>query len=221
MIAWPEITHFGDVSITSLIAFAIAAWLFVEDEKRLALWWSTLFAAGLGAVVATKIAFIGWGIGIHALDFTGFSGHAMRSAAVMPVLFYLILQRTAPIYRAGAVILGLAFGAMVGVSRLAVHAHSVSEVVAGWFLGALVGMLFIWSAHTTLRKHVFKPLRIALSLLILLPAPYVYPAPTQEWLTEITLFLANHEQPFPRAWWKKIRPRCIAPPRSPSGLPRA
>lgn len=215
MIAWSEITQFGDISITSLIAFAIAAWLFVEDEKRLALWWCMLFAAGMGVVIATKIAFIGWGIGIRALDFTGFSGHAMRSAAVMPVLFYLVLQRTPLLYRAGAVIVGLAFGAIVAASRLAVHAHSISEVIAGWFLGALVSMLFIWTAHTTLRKHVFKPLRIALSLLVLLPAPYVYPAPTQQWLTEISLFFSGHEQPFPRTKWKKIRPQ------SPSHLPRA
>jgi membrane-associated phospholipid phosphatase len=207
MIAWSEITQFGDVSITSLIAFAIAAWLFVEDEKRLALSWSLLFAAGMGVVLATKVAFIGWGIGIRAIDFTGFSGHAMRAAAVMPVLFYLIVQRSDAIYRAGAVIFGLSFGAIVGVSRLAVHAHSVSEVVAGWCLGALVSMLFIQGARITLRKHVFKPLRIALSMLVLLPAPYVYPAPTQQWLTEIVLFLSGHEQPFPRAGWKPIRPR--------------
>ena len=87
MISWSGITHFGDVAITSLIALAIAAWLLAEDEKRLALWWSVLFGAGLGVVVATKMAFIGWGIGIRSLDFTGFSGHTMRSAAVMPVLF--------------------------------------------------------------------------------------------------------------------------------------
>lgn len=205
MIDWTDVTHFGDLSITSLIALAIAGWLFVEDEKRLALWWGILFSAGLGIVVATKMAFIGWGIGIRALDFTGFSGHAMRTAAVMPVLLYLIFQRTRFSLRMAGVAAGLLFAAVVGISRLAVHMHSVSEVVAGWLLGALVSLAFLRIAMASLDTHVFKPLRIALSLLILLPAPYVHPSPTQKWLTEITLYVTGHEQPFPRTGWKQSR----------------
>lgn len=203
---WTEVTRFGDITITSLIALALAAWLFVEDEKRLALWWSVLFGAGLGIVIATKMAFIGWGIGIRALDFTGFSGHAMRVAAVMPVLFYLILQRASVPVRASGVALGLAFGAIVGISRLALHAHSVSEVVAGWLLGATIALAFIRIAAGSLSRHVFKPLRIVLSLLVLLPAPYVHPSPTQKWLTEITLFFTGHDHPYPRTGWKKEPP---------------
>lgn len=206
MIEWTEVTRFGDITVTSLIALALAAWLFVEDEKRLAFWWSALFAAGLGVVVATKMAFIGWGIGIRALDFAGFSGHTMRTAAVMPVLIYLILQRTSLPLRVCGVVLGLAFAAVVGVSRLMLNAHSVSEVVTGWLLGAAVSLTFIRIAATSLSKHVFKPMRIVLSLLVLLPAPYVHPSPTQKWLTKITLYVSGHDHPFPRAGWRKEPP---------------
>lgn len=203
MISWSGITHFGDVAITSLIALAIAAWLLAEDEKRLALWWSVLFGAGLGVVVATKMAFIGWGIGIRSLDFTGFSGHTMRSAAVMPVLFYLLLQRMPPVARYSGALLGLGFGALIGVSRLAVRAHSVSEVVTGWILGAAVSIAFLWLASISLRKHVFKPLRAMLVMLALLPAPYVHPTPTQKWLTEFTLYFSGQDSPVPRAEWRQ------------------
>jgi membrane-associated phospholipid phosphatase len=207
MIDWTDITTYGDVTTTSLAAAAIAAWLFIEDEKRLAFWWSVLFAAGMGIVVATKMAFIGWGIGIRAIDFAGFSGHAMRAAAVLPVLLYLILQRTRFILRAGGVVLGFSCAAMIGVSRIVLHTHSVSEIGAGLLLGAAVSLTFIHIAHTSLSKHVFKPLRIALSLLALLPAPYVHPAPTQQWLTELTLYFSGHEQPFPRADWRAEKRR--------------
>lgn len=206
MIEWTEVTRFGDITVTSVIALALAAWLFVEDEKRLALWWSILFGTGLGIVVATKMAFIGWGIGIRALDFAGFSGHAMRTTAVIPVLLYLVVQRASFPMRAIAVLLGLAFGALVGISRVVVHAHTVSEVVTGWMLGATVSLAFIRIAAASLSKHVFKPVRIAMSLLILLPAPYVHPSPTQKWLTEITLYVTGHDQPFPRAGWKSENP---------------
>lgn len=206
MVEWTEITRFGDITVTSVIALALAAWLFVENEKRLALWWSVLFGTGLGIVVATKMAFIGWGIGIRAIDFAGFSGHAMRTTAVFPVLLYLILQRASFRLRSIAVVLGLAFGVLVGVSRLAVGVHSVSEIVAGWLLGAAVSLSFIRIAATSLSRHVFRPMRIALSLLILLPAPYVHPSPTQKWLTEITLYVTGHDHPFPRTGWKNGQP---------------
>jgi membrane-associated phospholipid phosphatase len=214
MIAWSALTQFGDISVTSLAALAIAAWLFAEDEKRLAVRWGLLFSGGMVVVVATKMAFIGWGIGIRSLDFTGFSGHTMRATAVLPVLFYLILPRTAPMMRTGGALLGFAFGTVVGISRLAVHAHSISEVVAGWLLGALVSISFLRIAGMTLRKHVFNPLRIALSLLALLPAPYVHPAPTQQWLTDITLYFSGHEHPFPRTGWRQDRKRSQSLPAS-------
>jgi len=200
MIPWNQITLFGDVSITSLAALAIFAWLLAENEKRLALWWAILYAAGLGIVTASKIAFIGWGIGIAALDFSGFSGHAMRITAVAPVLLYLLLQKCMPSIRAFGILCGFAFAGLVGISRLAVHAHSVSEVVSGWVLGGMVSVAFIGIA-SSLRKYIFSPVRIGLILLTLLPAPYVQPAPTQKWLTSMTLYISGHDRPFRRASW--------------------
>lgn len=198
MIPWTHITHFGDLTVTSLAAFAIAAWLLAEGEQRLAIWWSALFGGGLAVVALTKMAFIGWGIGIHTLDFTGFSGHCMRATAVIPVLFYLMLQRASSTLRMWGVLAGFAFAGMIGISRLVLHAHSVSEVVSGTLLGGTIAATFMWIAGS-LRKHVFNRLRIAISLLALLPAPYVQPAPTQEWLTDVSLFFSGHEKPFLRA----------------------
>ena len=204
MIPWTHITHFGDLTVTSLAAIAIAAWLLAEGEQRLAIWWSGLFLGGLAVVALTKMAFIGWGIGIHVLDFTGFSGHSMRATAVIPVLFYLMLHRAASPLRAWGVLAGFALAILIGVSRLVLHAHSVSEVVSGTLLGGLVSASFMWVAGS-LRKHVFNRLRIALSLLALLPAPYVQPAPTQEWLTDVSLFFSGHDKPFLRTGCRVAR----------------
>ncbi|GAB3541205.1 phosphatase PAP2 family protein [Noviherbaspirillum agri] len=211
MITWSGISHFGDITITAFAALAIAGWLVVEGEKRLALWWSLLFTGGLGIVVVTKMAFIGWGIGIRTLDFTGFSGHAMRAMAVMPVLFYLILERASRPARIAGTLVGFLFGALVGVSRVAVHAHSVSEAVTGVALGAVVSICFLRIASNTLRKQVFNPLRIALCTLALLQAPYVHPAPTQQWLTSFTLLFTSREEPYPRSGWKDHRPKHETP----------
>jgi membrane-associated phospholipid phosphatase len=199
MNVWPHITLFGDISISLLVAAAIAGWLTVEDEKRLALGWALLFGAGMVVVLVSKMAFIGWGVGVRSLDFTGISGHAMRAAAVYPVLLYLVLERAGKRARGFGVALGIGFGLLVSLSRLAVEVHSIADVVAGWLLGAAVSAAFLWIATRTLRKHIFNPLRIALVSLALLPAPYVHPAPTQQWLTRITLYVAGTDEAFLRA----------------------
>ncbi|TFV96532.1 phosphatase PAP2 family protein [Oxalobacteraceae bacterium OM1] len=194
---WNKITHFGDITIMAVAALAIAGWLLAENEKRLALIWALLFTIGMAIVVVTKIAFIGWGIGIPALDFTGFSGHATRAAAVLPVLAYLLFQRAPPAGRVAAIALGYGAAVVLGISRLAVRAHSPSEVVAGLLLGALISGSFILIAGS-LQRHIFNPLRIMLVLLVLVPAPYVQPAPTQKWLTDVTLFFSGHSGPYER-----------------------
>lgn len=209
MITWTHITRLGEFSFMSLLAFAIAAWLFVEGKKRTALWWGALFAAGMGVVTVTKMAFIGWGIGIGSLDFTGFSGHAMRAAAVYPVLLWLLLQKAPLPLRAAGLMLGFTFAGVIGVSRLALHAHSVSEVAAALLLGGAVCVAFIRiasSSESSSDRRVFNPLHIVLGVLMLLPAPYLRPAPTQQWLTEMSLFFAGHDKPFMRARSKETRP---------------
>jgi len=201
MITWSTLSSFGDLTITGFAALAIAGWLLIEGEKRLALYWTLLFGGGLGVVVASKIAFIGWGLGLPALDFTGFSGHAMRATAVLPVLFYLILQKAPSWMRLSGAALGLALGMLIGASRVAVHAHSPSEAIAGIALGAAVAIGFLRAAGTSLRRAVFNPLRIGVSAIALLQAPYVHPVPTQQWLTSLTLYVTGHAQPFPRTDW--------------------
>jgi membrane-associated phospholipid phosphatase len=210
MISWTHITHFGDITIMTIAALAIAGWLMAENEKRLALCWILLFTIGMSIVAASKIAFIGWGIGIASLDFTGFSGHAMRVAAVIPVVAYLLLQRfrSLPVKMAG-VLLAYAVAALLGFSRIVVHAHSVSEVIAGLVLGGMVSTGFIWIA-SSLQRHLFNPIRAALVLVVFLPAPYVQPAPTQTWLTDVTLFISGHDQPYQRTG------RGIAPGKMPA-----
>ena len=140
----------------------------------MALWWCRLFTAGMSLVVATKIAFIGWGIGIRSLDFTGFGGHSMRATVVIPVRFYLILQKAPPIARTSGVSLGIVFGVIIGISRLVVHAHSVSEAVAGCILGGMVSLSFIWILGPSQNFVLYRSL-IALSLIALLAVPNIVP----------------------------------------------
>jgi membrane-associated phospholipid phosphatase len=201
MIPWLKITSFGDTVVMMPAAVAIIAWLVIGRAWRMAFWWSVLFTIGLALVVVTKIAFIGWGIGIRSLDFTGISGHAMRAAAVIPIICYLLLQKSSPGTRALGIFFGLMLGALISFSRIVVHAHSVSEAVAGFLLGAIISLGFIWISRS-LEKPTLNRWLIAITMIALLPTSNAKPAPTQSWMNGVALYLSGHDRPYDRELWR-------------------
>jgi hypothetical protein len=148
-------------------------------------------------VVVTKLAFIGWGIGIRSMDFTGVSGHAMRATAVFPALVYVLLGRARAVIRFPAIGAGFVCGLLVGLSRVMVGAHSIPEVVAGCALGGLVSLSFIWITDAMPRPRLNRPL-IVLSVLGLCGTAFAEPAPTKLWLKEVALYLSGRDEAFRR-----------------------
>lgn len=204
MISWLEITRFGDLVVTAPAAVAITVWLMMGRAWRLAIGWCVLFLGGMALVVATKIAFVGWGLGIRALDFTGISGHAMRATAVYPVLFYLALLRARPFVRMLALTAGLGVAIVIDISRVMVHAHSISEAMAGFILGALISVIFLRNA-ASLKAFAMKRWALATGLLGVIAAAYSFqPAPTERWIEDMALAMAGHDQPFTRSNWKPL-----------------
>ena len=166
----------------------------------MAVWWVALFGAGMALVVATKIAFIGWGIGIPSIDFAGISGHAMRAAAVLPVIAYLALQGGRRSVKIIGVSAGVGLGILIAVSRVLVDAHSLSEAVSGFLLGTLIGVIFIRLARPLYKPSVNGWL-VLVTLVSLFWVSSGEPAPTQQMLTEMALALSGHDRPFTRADW--------------------
>jgi membrane-associated phospholipid phosphatase len=202
MISWTHITSFGDAYVTFPAAIVITVWLFTGRAWRMSWWWCLLFTLGISLVVATKLAFIGWGIGIRSLDFTGFSGHAMRAAAIIPVMIYLMLQKSSATMRATGVMLGLAYVILIAISRVILHTHSVSEAIAGLVLGCIVSFGFIWISNT-LPKPKLNRWLIAFCLPVLFATSYSEPAPTQKWMTDVALYLSGHDKPYTRTLWEE------------------
>lgn len=200
MNSWHAITLFGDTNATMPLAAGIFLWLAAARAWRMAGWWLLLFGGGLALVAATKIAFIGWGIGIRSLDFTGISGHAMRAMAVFPVLGYLLVSGRMPAARAGTIGAGFAAAGLICVSRVAVHAHSASEAVAGALLGAAVAFGFFRIARSMRAPSAHRWI-IGLSLLAMLFASRAAPAPTERWITAVALYVSGHDEPFRREEW--------------------
>lgn len=199
---WTSVTNLASFSVIAPTAIAITGWLIAGRAWRLTMWWLLLFLGAMGIVVASKIAFIGWGIGSRAYDFTGFSGHVTRAMAIAPVLFYLLTQRTSATTRISAIVLGTGFGTLIAISRIMVHAHSVSESVTGWVLGAAVSFSFIYLLHRSPHIRAHNGV-IALGLAgLLFITPYVEPTPTQRWITQAALYLSGHDRPYIRISWQ-------------------
>jgi membrane-associated phospholipid phosphatase len=201
MTYWMTVGSLGDIAATMPIAFGIVAILSIRRAWRLAAWWILLFFFGLALVVISKIAFIGWGIGNQALDFTGFSGHATRAMAIFPVLGYLLTKKSNSSMQGIFFAVGVAAAIIVGISRHRLHMHSWSEIYFGWMVGATISYCFILMLRQWKHISLYSPV-LMIALIPILVIPYIEPTPTQHWLIQFSLYLSGHDQPFTRERWE-------------------
>lgn len=199
---WNSISFTADMAVMGPAGVAIALWLLVSRQWRLVFSWSLWYGGGLLVVAISKLAFIGWGMGSSALDFTGFSGHAMRAGAVFPVFMYVLLQRADGRWRHAGIALGVAYAVLVAIARVLSHAHSVSEAVSGCLLGLAMGAGFIWSARGAVDIAVSRALVLASLAVMAVLSFKAEPVPTELWLHKIAMRLSGHERVFSRADWK-------------------
>ena len=195
---WSLVSRFGAASVL-LPAFAVAvcALWWARQHAALRVWLPTL-ALAVVVTLASKLLFFGWGIGSARLDFTGVSGHAVLAASILPVLGNGLLLGAGRRVRFAGAVLGLLLAVVVGVSRVALSAHSWSEVVAAWLLGGAVSALTL----PALRPGVVRPhwpVRAAplLLLLALAPGGATY-LPTHAWEVDLSLWLSGRARPYTR-----------------------
>ena len=198
---WLLITRLGEAQILLPMALAVSLWLARRRHAwPLVPWWLLLLGGAAGITLATKLAFIGWGIGSAAFDFTGISGHAMFAAAVLPPLLGLTASRAPRPVRLLAWGAGGVLAAVVALSRLVIGVHSPSEVVAGFVLGLLVSAVVLTAAQGR-RTLPSAPLGLpALLLLWVTRTPAAAPPlNTHGLVTRMALSLSGRDEPFTRA----------------------
>ncbi len=203
---WHGVTRAGEVGIL-LPAALLAAWLLVlrRDTGRKAGIWLVSLGAAVLITLASKLAFLGWGVGWAALNFSGVSGHAMMAAAVYPVLFVVSMPAPSEVGRWCSVGLGVALALMVGVSRIVVGAHSWSEVIAGLVVGGVVTAIVLRGSglatprrppQVSLTRTLAGPMAIALWLTMM---PAFGPSlNSHSMITEWSLRLSGRSVPYTR-----------------------
>jgi membrane-associated phospholipid phosphatase len=209
MVWWSHLSALGGLNVTALLALAIAAWLVAARCWRLALAWCLLFGAALSVAAASQLAFLGWGAGIRALEFTGFSGHAARAAAVFPVALFLLLENGDRRLRNGAALAGALLAIAVAAARVEVGAHSASEALAGCLLGLLTAGLFMARTRAA-RGYSPKPLLLGLLVATFL-LPRADPVNAHQWLTAAALKLSGRDRVYLRRDWQPAQGPYVPP----------
>lgn len=203
MTSWTLITNFGDSAVMLPAAITIALWLAAGGAWRAMLLWLVTFGGGAFLVVVTKIAFLGWGIGIPRLDFTGISGHTMLATSVTLTAIHLLSRGLPRTHRLILMVLGLTGALTVGLSRLALEAHSVSEVCAGLLIGGLVAGGFMLSSRQSATPRLAPGVMIA-ALAIICVTMHGHQAGAQGLIERLSLYLSGHSEAYTRALYANI-----------------
>ncbi|MBP6898330.1 MAG: phosphatase PAP2 family protein [Pseudacidovorax sp.] len=196
---WPAVTRLGEAQLLlPAMALALLALARRPESRALAGTWLATTALAALLTTATKLAFIGWGLGLASLDFTGISGHAMFSAAILPPLLVVLAQTLRPHARVrSGWALGLALAAMVAVSRVAVGAHSWSEVIAGFALGTAASVLARLAGPLPRTPFARWP-AVALLACVPLAVAWAPPSRTHDWVTQLALTASGRTTPHLR-----------------------
>lgn len=184
-----------------LPAFAVAVYgLWCARQHAALRVWLPSLALAVAVTLSSKLLFFGWGVGNAWLDFTGVSGHAVLAASILPVFCNGLLLGAERRVRVAGVVLGLLLAAAVGVSRVALAAHSWSEVIAAWLLGGAVSALTLHAMRPRAARAHWPARAAPLVLLLALalaPGGGTY-LPTHAWEVNLSLWLSGRSQPYTR-----------------------
>jgi len=175
------LTDFADLAVVLPFALAVGVSLLWAGWRRGALAWATVVPATLAAVLLGKMVIAGCG---DYLPFHSFyhglkspSGHTASAAVVYGGLLSLLLPEPRRDLRRplAAVLLAGIFAMVVGGSRLALHLHTRSDVVAGAALGIAGAMVLARLAGPRpARLALGRPLALALLVLLLLHGRHLW-----------------------------------------------
>lgn len=201
---WHAVTRLGEAGIALPVALALGVWLLVSARSvRLASSWFVPLSFAVLLTTISKVAFIGWGIGIALIDFTGFSGHAMFAAAIYPMLAYATTHplRERGYRRVHALGLIACYGlaAMIAVSRVTLGQHSVSEAVAGFALGSVASGCALWLTEHTRHRVPGVWLCLGIACWLTTTPAYASPSTTHGMVTQLALTLSQRSVPYERA----------------------
>jgi membrane-associated phospholipid phosphatase len=195
---WRVVTHLGAAGLLLPVLAIAAVGLWQSGQQAAVRIWLLSLALATALTLTSKMLFFGWGIGVASLDFTGISGHALLASSVLPVFCNWQLASERQRISVAGVILGLLLVIGIGLSRVVLGAHSQSEVIAAWMVGALVSGLALNAMGVPTRRPWFARAAPLVLLLAFGSTASSY-LPTHDWEVDLSLWLSGRSQPYTRA----------------------
>jgi len=196
---WRLLTRLGEAQILLPVALltVLALWR-TPGARPFAARWGAWLIASVIATLATKVAFVGWGIGWPSINFTGIAGHALLATAVYPVLFATLASSQSRLKRNLAIGAGCVLALLICVSRVLLGAHTPPEVLAGMLIGGLVAgfSLAVERRSSGAVSPAIPVLLVAWLVLMPIHAPS---SRTYSTVTKLALYLSGHETPYTRS----------------------
>ena len=124
--------------------------------------------------------------------------HAMVAAAVYPLLLGSLACRAPARGRAAAIGVGCAIALLVGLSRVALGAHSASEVVVGICVGGAASAIAL-DGRRLVRAVVHPAVPAAVALWLALTPGLAPASQTHSAVTRLSLMLSGRETPYTRS----------------------
>jgi membrane-associated phospholipid phosphatase len=199
---WPSALGNAAQVLPLLACVALLLAMQSREARRGAAQWLIVAVAAGGIVAASKIAFYGWGTGVHAWNLTTPSGHTVGALVFWPVFLALLVPPAQTGWRRTAIALGVALALLCGMSRWMIHAHPLSEVLAGLAVGGLATLITLHALrdrHLALsRAATIAGLLFALGACSLLQP---FALPSERWFAQCGAWLAGRDAPLSRKLW--------------------
>jgi membrane-associated phospholipid phosphatase len=128
------LSDFGDQRLMLPLSLVVAIALALSGWKRGALAWAGVVAGTLLCLAVLKTVFLACGWRWTSGELNSPSGHT-ASAALVYGGFALLMLRPRGAARHAPLLIPPLLAALVGISRLALHYHTLAEVIVGGMLG--------------------------------------------------------------------------------------
>lgn len=201
---WQTATNLGTSQLLLPIMIIAVTILWYNNQHLSAYKWFVGLILVISITAISKIIFFGWGVGIESLDFIGVSGHTLLASSILPLSMLAFLSITGH-FKSAVSYLGLFFGVVlsiyVGISRVVINAHSMSEVVVGWIFGFTMSAVVLRCIQLNQTSQKNRP-PTALFIFVTLCCVLLINMPSTNKLSEFSATLAGHTKPYAR--WHKL-----------------
>ena len=141
---WWRITLLGEPTMLIPVSIVVVLWLWFSCTPRIALAVGGFLALGGVLLTAQKLLYYVGGFSLTSIRLYSVSGHSLAASYIYGSLIVMIARNWPRSLRYGAWVVVAVLVLAIGVSRVVVTDHRMSEAVIGLALGIILLSCFLW-----------------------------------------------------------------------------